>query len=120
MTLTEIVTQTKDKFYDAIYKGASAFPYSNDLMHVGLIGAVPFVAGKYGSELIGKKVPFFREHSTAMGYLGALGAEALWQGVMEPASRYDNRGDKISDYKGIIETAIGAGLLDFLTRKKKQ
>lgn len=120
MTLTNIINQGKEKFYDIIYKGAAAFPYSNDLMHAALIGSLPFLAGKYGSKLLGKKIPFFEKHSTLVGYASSALTEFLWQGGIEPSSPYDNAGDLISDYKGIAETMGGAGLTNLIIKYKNK
>ena len=116
MALEDIFTRGKEKFYDAILKGSMAFPYSNDLMHIGLIGVVPFLKGKYAAELLGRKFPFFSEHSTAIGFVAAGLVELLWQRFIEPSSPYDHPYDKFSDYKGILETALGASLAYFGTR----
>lgn len=106
----DILNQGKEVGYSLIAKGATAFPYSNDLMHIGIIGTLPFLVGKYGAELAGKKFPKLKAHSTAIGLGCSALAELAWQAVAEPGSKYDNPGDKFSDYKGIAETAIGAGV----------
>ncbi len=115
MTLNEVIIEGGE-FYDRIARGAIAFPYSSDLMHIGIIGFIPFLVGKYGSKLIGKAVPFFDRYSNLIGFLSAGISEVLWQGLIEPASPYDHPGDRVSDYKGIVETAGGAGLA-FLVSK---
>ena len=116
MSLTDLITTGKEKFYNLIYQGATAFPYSSDLMHISLVGSIPFLAGKYGSEVLGQQIPFFQEHSTAIGFASSITAEIVWQGVMEPCSPYDHPQDKISDLKGIAETGIGAGLAYLLAK----
>ena len=116
MAIDDIFTIGKEKFYDSILKGSMAFPYSNDLMLVGLIGVVPFLKGKYIAKLLGTKFPFFSEHSTAIGFVAAGLVELLWQRFIEPSSPYDHPYDKFSDYKGILETALGASLAYFGTR----
>ena len=112
-----LLNQIKDKMYEIIYEGATAFPYSNDLMHTSLIGMIPFLTGKYTGEILGKKYPFFAKHSNKFGYLSSLLAEVLWQTQLEPSSPYDNPLDKISDFKGILETLAGAGSMHLLTNK---
>nr|MBI4156094.1 hypothetical protein [Candidatus Woesearchaeota archaeon] len=116
MALEDIFTKSKEKFYDKILDASMAFSYSNDLMHVGLIGVIPFLKGKYAAELLGNKFPFFSEHSTVIGFAAAGLAELLWQRFIEPSSPYDHAYDKFSDYKGILETALGASLAYFGTR----
>ena len=110
MALDNLLQGMKEKFYDLIYKGATAFPHSSDLMHMGLIGTLPFLAGKYGSDMIGTHLPFFKEHSTALGFASSALAEIVWQCALEPGSPYDHPQDRLSDFKGIGETALGAGL----------
>ena len=116
MSFQETINNGKEKLFDLIYKGAAAFPYSNDLMHTGLIGSIPFLAGKYGSELLGTRIPFFQEHSTALGVATSTLAELAWQFVLEPRSPYDHPTDRLSDLKGVGETAIGTGLAYLLTK----
>lgn len=116
MPIEEIINKGKEEFYRIISKASMAFPYSNDLMHIGLIGVIPFLAGKYGAELTGEFIPQIAEHSTAIGFMAAGLSELLWQTQIEPKSPYDNPQDKFSDYKGILETAIGASLAYLGTR----
>lgn len=116
MAIEDILVKSKGKFYDVISNASMAFPYSNDLMHVGLIGVIPFLKGKYVAELLGIKFPFLSEHSTAIGFAATGLAELLWQRFIEPSSPYDHPQDKFSDYKGILETALGASLAYFGTR----
>lgn len=109
-----------DKLYDLITKASSAFPGASDLLHVGLIGMVPYLAGKTAAQILGKRIPFFEKYSTHIGFGSAALAEFLWQGILEPASPYDHPTDIVSDYKGMVEIGIGAGLAYLLSRKRKE
>nr|MBI4156753.1 hypothetical protein [Candidatus Woesearchaeota archaeon] len=119
MTLTDIINQRKEKFYDLIFKASMAFPYSSDVMHVGVIGTAPFLVGKYGSMFIGTKLPFFKEYSDVIGFASSALSEIVWQRIIEPKSPYDHPNDKLSDHKGIAETAFGASLAFLVTRITK-
>ena len=77
---------------------------------------IPFLIGKYASETLGKKLPFLKKHSTAIGFASSALAEILWQGVIEPSSQYDNPGDNLADIIGMGETALGAGLVYTCTK----
>lgn len=112
MTIEDLIK----KGYDLIYKGASAFPYSNDLMHVGIIGTLPFLVGKYTSECLGRKHPLLKKHSTKIGLATSGLSEVLWQFMIEPKSKYDHPGDLSGDLRGVIDTTIGAGLGYLLSR----
>ncbi|MEK6974181.1 MAG: hypothetical protein AABW41_03030 [Nanoarchaeota archaeon] len=103
------------KGYEFIYKGASAFPGSNHLMHIGLIGAIPYFVGKYSAELLGAK-----EKSAYFGFGLSAISEITWQTLIEPISPYDNPAARFSDYKGIIDTVIGAGLAHFVAERIKK
>src|SRR3989338_260509 len=91
-------------FYDKIYEAASAFPYSNDLMHAGLIGALHFLTGRYVSRRLG----FSENKSNAIGGLFSLAAEGLWL-VIESGSPFDHPEDIQGKLKGVGETILGAG-----------
>ena len=116
MALTDLIHQGKETFYDVIFKASMAFPYAGDVMRVGMIGVAPFLAGKYGAELIGRKIPFFREYSDVIGFASSALSELVWWRVIEPQSPYDHPDDTLSDYKGMAETALGAGLAFLATR----
>ena len=116
MPLPDLLQTGKEKFFDLIYRGATAFPYSSDMMHVGMIGIFPFLAGKYGAEIVGKNIPWFQNHSTAVGITTSALAEATWQFMIEPRSPYDHSGDIASDIKGVAETFVGTGLGYLITR----
>lgn len=117
MSLTNILQQGKSQFYEIIYKASTAFPYSNDLMHVGLIGALPYLVGRYGSELIVGRITnpinaeTLRGCAPAVGFACAGIAEGIWSGFLEPGSKYDHPGDLTGKLKGVIETLAGAGLV---------
>jgi hypothetical protein len=103
-------------------KGASAFPHSNDVMQIGILGMVPFIAGKYGAEILGDRmnVPFLEQYSNTIGFASAAVAEALWLSYIGPRSPYFNHGDNLSHVKGIIETGVGASLAYWLANLIKR
>ncbi len=121
MTIEEILQNGKENFYDLIYRGATLFPHSNDLMHVGLIGVIPFLVGKYGFELVGNhlKIDKLTNNSNKIGLVASGLSEIIWQTMIEPKSPYDHPNDFYGKFRGIIDTSIGAGLSYFLTKKLK-
>ena len=118
-----IIKKGAEKFYDIIGNASISFQYANDLMHAGFIGAAPILVGKYSSELLGRKIPFFEKHSTKIGYASAALAEGIWRFKIEPSSPYDHPEDTFSDNKGSLETGLGALVAhlttNFLSRKKR-
>lgn len=108
MKINDIFNQGKESLDQLAFNIATAFPHSNDVAHTGIIGTLPFLAGKYGAEFIGKKIPVLKKYSTAIGFGSSGLAELLWQGFVEPSSSYDHPGDKLSDYKGLAETLLGS------------
>ncbi len=118
MTIANLINRGKEQFYNMIYEGATAFPGSSDLMHAGLIGAMPFIAGKYGAEYLGNWLPALKEHSTLAGYACSALSEMLWQTVIESGSKYAYI-NPARNLRGVAETAIGAGLAHLITRLTK-
>ena len=108
MKISDVFNQGKESLDQLAFEIATAFPHSNDVAHTGIIGTIPFLAGKYGAELLGKRIPELKKYSTAIGFGSSALAELLWQGFEEPNSSYDNPGDKLSDYKGMAETLLGS------------
>lgn len=104
-----------DKFYTTIYKGATTFPGSSDLMHIGIIGTTPFLVGKYSAEYLGNWIPQLKDHSTLAGYATSALSELLWQTVIEPASKYAYI-NPMRNLRGISETMVGAGLAHLITK----
>jgi len=109
-----------ESLYRFIAKASSAFPGASDLLHIGLIGSLPYLAGNTAARFLGRWIPFLGRYSTCIGFGSAALAEFVWQGFLEPASPYDHSSDTFSDYTGMVETGIGAGLACLLTRKQKE
>ncbi|MBS3152192.1 hypothetical protein J4230_02160 [Candidatus Woesearchaeota archaeon] len=116
MALNDLLQRTKSGFYEILFRGSTAFPYSNDLMHIGIIGTVPFLFSKYGAQFLGNYVPFLKNNSDLIGFGCAVASELIWQLYLEPKSPYDHPEDKNSDFKGVLETAVGAGLAYLVTK----
>jgi len=94
----------KEKAYDTILRASMAFPYSNDLMHTGLMGTVPFLLGKY----VSSRFIDSDNLTTAIGLAASAVSELVWRFGIEPSSPYDHSTDIIGDNKGSLEAAIGA------------
>jgi len=118
MDAISLIDRSVNGFYDLIYKAASAFPYSNDLMHLGL-GAVPFLIGKYGYRKVSKYL--YTEKDALLedvtGISLALLAECGWL-FLEAKSPYNHSGDFIGIAKGVGETCFGAGAGWLITRRR--
>ncbi len=114
MGLSHIAEKSKKGFYYAIYKGSTAFPYSSDLMHIVLLGSIPFLKAKATLLLADRLVDGVSDYSNLAGYLAAGIAEYIWLKKIEPASQYAYT-PKSRNLRGIVETTSGAGLAHLLT-----
>ena len=100
----KIVESGQEKFYELLAKASTAFPYSNDLMHVGLLGTLPYLLGRHTAS----KLNFSERASNLIGAGAACVSEILWRGTIEPNSPFDHPEDSFSDYKGTLESLLGA------------
>lgn len=117
MSLTHLIEQGKNEFYELIYKASTAFPHSNALMHIGLIGTLPFLVGRYGSGFLAKHCynypavqEFLQEDAENIGFICSFAAEILWVGWVEPRSKYNHPDDDKGKLYGIMQTGAGAFL----------
>ncbi len=115
MGLSDLINGAKDLFFDAIGKASKAFPGASHLMHVGMIGALPYAAGRYIANKAG-----LGKYSAIAGFASAAAAEMLWRFGIEPSSPYDHPEAGLYDWIGTGETFAGAAGAHYVTKSTKK
>jgi len=115
MSLIQFIQDKKEQFYELAFKLSTLFPGSNYVFHAGLIGVLPFLAGKCSAEFIARYLEnypngkeFLERNAERIGFVCAFGAEGFWMLGIEPGSKYNHPDDDKGRLYGVMATGIGA------------